>query len=110
MLATGGCLKPEKCFWYILDHECCEGEWVPRELVNWELLIPMDDGSQRPSFSLSPHENRKVLGVKDCPAGGNATQLATIKEKVKEWMNRMKMAISQQHGLGCVHMSTLAKH
>ena len=28
--------------------------------------------------------------MEDCPAGGNATQLKTIKEKVKEWMNRMK--------------------
>ena len=28
LLATGGCLKPEKCFWYALDYECCEGEWL----------------------------------------------------------------------------------
>jgi hypothetical protein len=98
LLATGGCLKPEKCFWYVLDYKCCEGEWMPRELVDWELLIPMDDGSQRPIFSLSLHESRKVLGVEDCPAGYNATQLESIKEKVKEWMNRMKMAIYQQNG------------
>ena len=30
LLATGGCLKPEKCFWYMLDYECSEGEWKPR--------------------------------------------------------------------------------
>jgi hypothetical protein len=24
--ATGGALKPEKCFWYLLDYECSEGE------------------------------------------------------------------------------------
>ena len=45
LLATGGCLRPAKCFWYMLDYKCCEGEWKPRELVNWELMIPMDDGS-----------------------------------------------------------------
>jgi hypothetical protein len=71
---------------------------MPRELVDWELLIPIDDGSQRPIFSLTPHESRKVLGVEDCLAGGNVTQLESIKEKVKQWMNRMKMAIFQQNG------------
>ena len=90
LLATGGCLAPDKCFWYMLDYECCEGEWQPRELVDWELMIPVDDGSQRPIFSLSPHESKKVLGVEDCPAGGNADQLRTTKEKVKVWLNRMK--------------------
>jgi hypothetical protein len=24
--ATGGALKPEKCFWYLLDYTCYEGE------------------------------------------------------------------------------------
>ena len=40
-------LETRKCFWHMLDYECCEGEWKPRELVNWELLIPMEDGSQK---------------------------------------------------------------
>ena len=25
--ATGGALKPEKCFWYMLDYTCKDGEW-----------------------------------------------------------------------------------
>ena len=50
----------------------------------------MDDGSQKPIYSLIPHESRKALGVKDCSAGGNAKQLTTIKSKVEEWINIMK--------------------
>jgi hypothetical protein len=26
--ATGGALKLEKCFWYLLDYECKDGEWT----------------------------------------------------------------------------------
>jgi len=26
--ATGGALKPEKCFWYLLDYECVDGNGV----------------------------------------------------------------------------------
>ena len=63
LVSTGECLRPEKCFWYMLDYECCDGEWKPRDLVNWELMIPMDDGRQKPIYTLSPHESRKGLGV-----------------------------------------------
>ena len=74
----------------MLDYECSDGEWLPRELVDRKLTIPMDDGTQQPIYSLSPHESKKVLGLEDCPAGGSSTQLKIIKEKVKEWMNRTK--------------------
>ena len=33
---------------------------------------------------------KQVLGVEDCPAGGSATQLETIRLKVGDWINRMK--------------------
>ena len=53
-------------------------------------MIPVDDGTQQPIYSLRPHESKKALGLEDCPAGGSFAQLKTIKEKVGEWMNRKK--------------------
>ena len=53
-------------------------------------MIPMDDGSQKPIYSLSPHESRKALNVEDCPVGGSAAQLETVKSKVGDWINRTK--------------------
>ena len=90
MLAIGAFLTPEKCFWYMLDYECSDWERSPRELVDWELMIPMDDGIQHPIHSLSSHDIKKALGVEDCPAGGSVAQLETIKGKVEKWMYRMK--------------------
>ena len=74
----------------MLDYECCEGKWEPRELVDWKLMIPVNDGSQKPMHSLGPQESRKTLGVEDCPAGGSATQLESMRTKVGEWINRAK--------------------
>ena len=68
----------------MLDYECCEDEWSPRELVDWKLMIPMDDGTKKPIYSLSPHESRKALGMTDCPAGGSAEHFKTIETKVGE--------------------------
>ena len=74
----------------MLGYECREGEWTPRELVDWELVIPVDGGSQKPILSLGPHESRKALGVEGCSAGGSATQPEAIKTKVGGRINRMK--------------------
>ena len=56
LLATGECLKPENisgtCY---VDHECCEGKWEPRELVNWGLMIRVNDGNKKPICRLGPH-------------------------------------------------------
>ena len=40
LITTGGALKPEKCFWYMLDYECVDRTWQYMEIVDWELLIP----------------------------------------------------------------------
>jgi hypothetical protein len=31
--ATGGALKPEKSFWYLLDYACKDGEWPYAEMA-----------------------------------------------------------------------------
>ena len=93
LVVTGGYLKPEKRCWYMLDYECNDGVWTPRELVDWKLMIPVDDGTAQPILSLSPEENKKALGVKDCPAGGSTDQLKAIKDKMEQWILGMKMDI-----------------
>ena len=29
LITTGRCIKPEKCFWYLLDYGSMEGVWEP---------------------------------------------------------------------------------
>ena len=44
LLCTGGALKPEKCFWYLVDYECDEGEWKYKATVDWEIMVSVPDG------------------------------------------------------------------
>ncbi len=87
--ATGGALKPEKCFWYLLDYLCKEGEWTYAELVSWEMLKTNLDGTTSPIKQEKVTEPKKTLGIHDSPSGGNATHLLFIKGKVSTWVNRM---------------------
>jgi len=39
--ATRGALKPEKCFWYLLDYTCNEGEWSYTVHSDLNCLLPI---------------------------------------------------------------------
>ena len=87
--ATGGALKPEKCFWYLIDYKCVEGEWQYADLVPRELVITNPDGSTSPISQEELTTSKKTLGIHDSPAGGNIDHLSYIKEKVSGWISRM---------------------
>ncbi len=46
--APGGGLKPEKCFWYLLDYECKEGEWKYAEMTHQEMHVTSPEGTKSP--------------------------------------------------------------
>jgi hypothetical protein len=87
--ATGGALKPEKYFWYLLGYVCEDGKWTYAEMVPWEMLITNPDGTTSPIKQEKVTESKKTLGIHDSPSGGNATHLSFIKVKVSTWVNRM---------------------
>jgi hypothetical protein len=46
--ATRGALKPEKCFWYLLNYECVDGKWTYPNMVPREMVITHPDGTMSP--------------------------------------------------------------
>ena len=88
--ATGGALKPEKCFWYSLEYSCKDGEWDYQHNSNAEMTITNQDGTYSTIIRKSAEESMKTLGVYDSPAGGNGDHLNYIKTKMSTWINRMK--------------------
>ena len=68
---TGGSLKLEKCFWYILDYECIDGVWEPMVLVDGKLTTPVNSGVSCQIKILSPCKSKEALGLEKCPAGWN---------------------------------------
>ncbi len=81
--ATGGALKPEKYFWYLLDYVCKDGEWKYAEMVPRNMIITNPDGTKSPIQQEMDTESKKTLGIHDPPSGGNTTHLSSIKTKGK---------------------------
>jgi hypothetical protein len=87
--ATRGALKPEKCFWYLLDYVFKDGEWTYAEMVPREMLITNPNGTTSPIKQEKVTESKKTLGIHDSPSEGNASHLSFIKAKVGSWVNQM---------------------
>jgi hypothetical protein len=87
--ATGGALKPEKCFWYLLHYKCVDGKWKYADLVARETVVTNPDESTSPILQEHVTASKKTLGIHDSPSGGNSNHLAYIKEKVGVWATLM---------------------
>ena len=90
LCATGGAVKAAKSFWYLLDYDCVDGEWIPMEMVQYDVFVPMPDGSEEKLRQYDIHHSEKTLGVFDSPAGGSAEHLKDVSERVESWTTRMK--------------------
>ncbi len=79
--ATGGALKLEKCFWYLLNYTCKDREWSYAEMALRGLLITNPDGSRSAIKQEDVTVSKKTLGIYNLPAGGNEGHLKHIQEK-----------------------------
>ena len=66
--ATGGALKPGKCFWYMINCICKEGKWKYVKMVPQEMVIINPDGTKSPIKQEEVTESKKTLGIHDSPA------------------------------------------
>jgi hypothetical protein len=90
--ATGGSLKPAKCYWYFISYKFIGGQAKLRsaiELKEHRLLIPQPNAndvtiSLRDSFVAS-----EVLGVWSSPSGRDGSHLHHMMAKAKAWSSRV---------------------
>ena len=88
--ATGGALKPEKCFWYAIDYECIDGEWKYCDDHDAEIVITDLDGKPQVIQRHHVSEAKKVLGIHDSPSGDSTKHFEVVDDKFELWIKRMK--------------------
>ncbi|KAL3788945.1 hypothetical protein HJC23_000229 [Cyclotella cryptica] len=90
--ATGGNLKPEKCYWYFLTYKFVQGKPLLkplRDISHYDLCIPQPGA---PSVSISLKDSGKaseVLGVWASPSGLGTSQLDHMLAKGRKWSRRV---------------------
>ena len=73
LIATGGTLKPDKCFYHLIDFASTQkGGWqciAHHEDECAALFVPLPDGTMAPISHLAVDDAQKTLSVTTCPSG-----------------------------------------
>jgi hypothetical protein len=93
LIATGGTLKPEKCFYHLIDFAWTQkGGW--QYIIHHKdkcavLFVPLPDGTTALISHLAVDDAQKTLGVTTCPSGNSAGSLYQMKDKAKKWFDSL---------------------
>jgi hypothetical protein len=90
--ATGGSLKPQKCFWYMLGWLWKKGRARLKtlaELPQTPLQIPQPDGTRVPIVLKKVDCPKKKLGIYTCPTGDFSYHVSQLVETGSEYAARL---------------------
>ena len=94
LIATGGALKPAKCFYHIISFSWKpDGDWKYDENENsqaLEILVPLADNTFAPIDHLPLSTPTKTLGQMTCPTGCSKGALLQMKEKAQKWIDKAR--------------------
>ena len=94
LLATGGALKPVKCFFHLISFTWNEdGSWAyenNEEDDDLQAAVPLADGSAGNIQHLGINEAIKTLGSMTCPSGSSKGALEYMQKKGMAWKDMIK--------------------
>jgi hypothetical protein len=90
LIATGGVLQPNKCFYLIILFKWNNGEWRYAENSTWDDLrvtVPLPNGSSELISHKKVSHAEKTLGAMTSPDGNSTASIAMMQEKAQQWIN-----------------------
>jgi hypothetical protein len=91
LIATGGTLKPDKCFYHLINFAWTQkGGWqyiAHHKEAGANLHVPLPDGKMAAISHLAVDTTQKTLGVTTCPSGNSAGSLNQMRDKAKKWLD-----------------------
>ena len=102
LLASGGALKPSKCFYHLISFKFkADGTWAYEDNVGneeFQAVVPLADGSSAPIEHLGVDESTKTLGSMTCPSGCNKGALKYMTQKASNWKDMIQVGkLSRRH-------------
>jgi hypothetical protein len=93
LIATGGTLKPEKCFFHLIDFQWTwQGGWQyigHHEDETAAVFVPLPNSLTAPIQHRAVDNAQKTLGIITCPSGNSTGSLTQMKEKTKKWLDAL---------------------
>jgi hypothetical protein len=91
-IATGGSLKPDKCFFHLMDFAWTKkGGWqyvMHHEDITAAITVPMPD-TMSPITHQAVDNAQNMLGVVTCPSANSKGSLLQMKKKTQKWLDSL---------------------
>jgi hypothetical protein len=102
LIATGGSLKPEKCFYHIISFDWRpDGIWRyanNKDREDLQIMVPQPDDTFAAIAHLGVSEVSQTLGSMSVPSSNRTLALMRVKEKAQGWIDTAKNTkLSQRH-------------
>jgi hypothetical protein len=93
LIATGGALQPNKCFYSIISFEWTNSEWRYTENSMRDELrvtVPLPNRSSTPISHKKVSHAEKTLGAMTSPDGNCTASIVMMQEKAQQWVNAVR--------------------
>jgi hypothetical protein len=90
LIASGGALKPEKCFYSILSFEWVCREWKYKDnsiIGNYGVTVPLPGGGSAAIVHRLVTHAEKTLGALTSPDGSSSGAILQMQEKMQQWVD-----------------------
>ena len=89
---SGGAMRPEKCYWSLVDFKFVAGKWKYIKFEEFEGVIQVKDTNNQYQIVKRKdiHTAREGLGIYVTPNGTMTKQLKKTSAKVTKWSERLK--------------------
>ena len=92
MEVTGGALRPDKSWWYLVEYVWKRGKWVATDAGdNLTLQATGPDGQLEDLKYLSVTESAEMLGVWMSPSGNKTKLIQVLKQAAVDWAAKVKL-------------------
>ena len=103
LIATGGALKPAKCFFHIISFSWKpDGTWrydTNEAVSDLKIFVPLAGGTLAEIEHLPVSTPTKTLGQMTCPTGSSDGALKQMCEKAQKWIDKAKEGRLQRRNL-----------
>ncbi len=93
LIATGGALKPKKCFYLIISFEWVCGEWKYKDnSINgrFGVTVPLPGGSSAAIVHHPVTHAEKILGAMTSPDGTSSGTIQQMQKKAQQWVDAFR--------------------
>jgi hypothetical protein len=109
---SGGCLRPEKCWWYMIKFIWNKnGTWRYAQVDETpaHILIPDENRTQQRIKSCETSDGRKTLGAFLAPDGNNNAQLTYMNNATDKWTRRIQRSFISRFSANISVRTTIMK-